>query len=87
MHCEFVELDINSLHVHDDVQTYKKPIEYFGHRLYPTKNQKEDDCKWINLAYIDEQDKNFIMFLYNKGVLEKTKKMYFKYKEKQLFQI
>lgn len=87
-HYEFFNSTIRSLTNKEKKSSgYKQPIHINGQELYPTQNQRDLKCKWINLAYIDEQDINYMLLLKEKGLIEKTKKMYFKYKEEQLFSL
>ena len=45
---------------------YKNPILIQNCLLYPTSNQKSQDCQWINLDYLEQQDNFYIDFKFNK---------------------
>lgn len=63
---------------------YKNPILIQNCLLYPTSNQKSQDCQWINLDYLEQQDNFYIDLLKEKNLLTKSKSMYIKYKSKEL---
>ncbi len=85
-HSEIIQDSIHS-YLHTDDKGYKRPIQVYNQELYPTQNKKDVNCRWINLSYIDEQDVHYMCLLKEKGLIDKCKKMYLKYKEKQLFDI
>lgn len=67
-----------------DRKGYKNPILFEDVYLHPTHNQKEKDCKWINLAYLEEKDPLFIHLLEEMNLYDKAVKMYLREKEKIL---
>jgi len=65
------------------VSGYKNPILIQDSLLFPTMNIKYQECRWLNLDYLEEQDDFFIHLLKEKDLLMKSKSMYLRYKEKQ----
>lgn len=63
---------------------YKRPVYYENVYLYPSQNQKDRECKWINIDYLDEKDPIFIHLLVHKNLYQKAVHMYLKEKEKLL---
>ena len=47
---------------------YKNPIVFESSLLFPTHNQKDYQCKWINLDYLAEKDISYIHLLEEKGL-------------------
>lgn len=68
-------------------RSYKNPIYIRSFLLYPTMNQKDEECRWINLSYLEEKDEFYIHLLKERQLYQKAVKMYLKYKEKELLSV
>ena len=62
----------------------KHPILIENQNLYPTIDQKENLCCWINLGYIEEKNPFYIWVLQSRGLYDKAVKMYVNFKLKEL---
>ncbi|MBS5599482.1 MAG: hypothetical protein KHX41_11330 [Coprobacillus cateniformis] len=60
---------------------YKNPIVFESSLLFPTHNQKDYQCKWINLDYLAEKDISYIHLLEEKGLKTKSQEMFQKHKQ------
>ena len=60
---------------------YKNPIVFESSLLFPTCNQKDYQCKWINLDYLVEKDVSYIHLLEEKGLKTKSQEMFQKHKQ------
>ncbi|MCD7808416.1 MAG: hypothetical protein LUH02_03660 [Erysipelotrichaceae bacterium] len=63
---------------------YKNPVYVHGQELFPIKDQREKDCIWINLDYLDNEDSHYIKILRQKNILDRAIKMFLRQKEIQL---
>lgn len=63
---------------------YKKPILINNQLLYPTIDQKNDYCCWIDLEQLDDYNEFYMNLLKQKSIYEKAIAMYLKQKEKML---
>ncbi|MCD7950163.1 MAG: hypothetical protein LUG12_07890 [Erysipelotrichaceae bacterium] len=63
---------------------YKNPVFVYGQKLYPIKDQRDADCIWINLDYLDAEDEKYFKILKERDILDKAIKMFLKEKEIQL---
>lgn len=68
-------------------RSYKNPIFVRSSLLFPTMNQKDPKCTWINLSYLDEKDEFYIRLLDERHLYEKAVKMYLRVKEKELMSV
>ena len=65
------------------LQGYKRPVKVGQEFLFPTQNQRDYECKWVNLDYLVQDDLNYMMLLKEKGIYERTQKMFFQYQLKK----
>ena len=82
-HVEYIE--INILDYVKDMKVgsgYKRPIDYYSNRLYPTSHSKDYECQYINIDYFDCYNNRFIKLLKDKKLYDKAIHMYMKVKEK-----
>ena len=56
-------------------------VEPYPSLLFPTHNQKDYQCKWINLDYLAEKDISYIHLLEEKGLKTKSQEMFQKHKQ------
>lgn len=84
-HSEIVFDDIKTyLHQNKGKQGYKKAIYVHENWLYPTMNQKDEYCHWINLQYLLENDSYYKELLKEKSLYHKAKMMYLKQTSKEI---
>jgi len=82
-HSEIIDQRINNFQNGQRKSGYKNPICVADECLYPTMNQRDEECRWINLEYFEEKDPFFLQTLKKKGLFSKSLRMYLRYKEQQ----
>ena len=63
---------------------YKKPILINSQWLYPTINQKNGYCCWIDLEQLDDYNEYYMNLLKQKLIYKKAVSMYLKHKENSM---
>ena len=65
-------------------QGYKNPIMMGMIKLYPTLGERNQDCCWINLDYLEQRNSFYISLLEEKKLIKASQKMYLKHKAQQI---
>ncbi len=82
-HSEIADEDIRSyIKKNKGKQGYKNPVLVNSQWLYPTVDQKDYLCCWIDLEQLDEDNEFYIHLLRQKGIYQKAISIYLKQKEK-----
>ena len=68
------------------ISGYKNPIQIQNVLLFPTVNQKYQECQWLNLDYLEEKDAVYTELLTEKNLLLKCRTMYLRNKEKRFLE-
>ena len=63
---------------------YKNAIVLHENWLYPTMNQKDFSCHWVNLKYLHHQNKYCQNLLHDKSLYQKARIMYIKQIQKEI---
>lgn len=84
-HAEVLFEDMQSyLQRKRDKKGYKNAIMLHENWLYPTMNQKDSSCHWVNLHYLREYNVYCRHLLENKNLYQKVKVMYMKQIQKEM---
>lgn len=84
-HTEIIFEDIKSyLQQKRAKKGYKNAILLHENWLYPTMNQKDYSCHWVNLYYLREKNPYCKQLLKDKNIYQKAKIMYIKQIQKEM---
>lgn len=82
-HTEIADIRINEyIHKNKGKPGYKHAIMMNQQNLYPTLDQKNKKCQWINVHYFEASDGLYFRLLRNKDILQRAMKIYLKEKLK-----
>ncbi len=83
-HSEIVLEDIKTYVHQRKTRGYKNAILFDENWLYPTMNQRDEDCCWINLHYLKNANVFYRQLLKQKNLYQKAKMMYMKQIQKNM---
>ena len=63
---------------------YKNAIVLQENWLYPTMNQKDFSCHWVNLKHLHQQNEYYQNLLHDKSLYQKARIMYMKQIQKEM---
>lgn len=86
-HLEIIDQPLkNYVHFCKQKNKYKNPVKLGDVYLYPTQNMRDEQCRWVNLSYLDHHNDYFVSLLKEKNIFEKVINEYIAQKKKQFIE-